>query len=251
RPGAARIADQALALGQLVDHAERDRPLDFPRARIDGHELAPRRLVARRLRTLRTALFIVLTRKRGAEREERAFAVDARAVVRLIGAVGVEAVALGRFLALDPADQRSILCVDVDDTGRRVGCRAAPVDTAGAAGELDRRAWRSARRLEEEGRVDPVIEVAAGLVPHRAAGRGMLWRGILRVDDVVVGHRHAAERRRLDRDGLRRVVILAGHIARGNGAFLDRQVRLAGLAVDHEEQAGLVDRGDHRAAVDL
>src|SRR5690606_38856128 len=94
RAGAAGVADQALALRQLVDHAERDRPLDFPRARVDRDELAPRRLVARRLRPLRAALLVVLTRQRRAEREERTLAVDARAVVRLVGAVRVEAVAL-------------------------------------------------------------------------------------------------------------------------------------------------------------
>src|SRR5690606_16256747 len=84
RARAAGIADEALALWQLVHHAERDRPRDRAGIGVDGHELAPRRLVARGLRALRTALLVVLARQRRAEREERALSVDAGAVIGLV-----------------------------------------------------------------------------------------------------------------------------------------------------------------------
>src|SRR5690606_23440638 len=148
RAGAAGVADQALALGKFVDHAERNRPLDGAAVCVDGHQLAPRRLIARRLRPLGAAVLVILAGDRRAEREERSLSIDAGAIVGLVGVVGVEAVAFVRFLALDPADQRGVLRVDEYGAGARIGRGTAPVHAARPARKLNGRARRGAGLLE-------------------------------------------------------------------------------------------------------
>src|SRR5207253_8489955 len=118
---------------QLVIDAEWHGKLDRAGVGVDRHQFGPRTLVARHARPHASAALIVLAGQRSGEREERAFAVDARAVVGLVAVGGVEAVALRRFLALDPADQRGVLGIDVDEAGGRIGRRAAPVHAARAA----------------------------------------------------------------------------------------------------------------------
>src|SRR5690606_34061945 len=99
---------------------------------VDRGQAGPRRLVARRARADPAALFVVLARDRSAEAEERALAVDARAIV-IRGDRGIEAVGFFPFDLLHPADERAILSVDEHHAGLGVHRRAAPVHSAGAA----------------------------------------------------------------------------------------------------------------------
>ena len=72
------------------------------------------------------------------------------------------------------------------------------------------------------------------------------------VDQIVDRHARALVRRRLGREGLRRRVPLARHVAFRDRAFLDRPDRLPGHAVEHVQDALLrrLRDGFDRAAVD-
>src|SRR5690606_364753 len=98
----------------------------------------PRRPVAGQGGADGPPVLVELAADRRVEAEERADAQDARAIVRLRRADGFEAVRYVRVLVLDPADERRVVGVHVDDARRRVSRDAAPVDAAGAARELDR-----------------------------------------------------------------------------------------------------------------
>src|SRR5690606_22506218 len=95
RPGAAAAADALLALGQLTAEPERHGPDDLAAIRIDGHELGPRRPIARRGRADAAAVLVVAAQRR---REARIGPgpADARAVVTLIRALRAAAVVAAR-----------------------------------------------------------------------------------------------------------------------------------------------------------
>ncbi len=79
------------------------------------------------------------------------------------------------------------------------------------------------------------------------------YRLVLRLAlvEVVTRDRHLRQRLRLHRERLRRRYLLSGHVALRHGTLDDIENRLAGDAVEREQQPGLVDdeeRGNRRAA---
>ena len=70
----------------------------------------------------------------------------------------------------------------------------------------------------------------------------------LRCDGCHICHRKAlpCERRRLDRERLRRPGLLAGHVARGHLALLDVEDRLTVYPVEEKKQAGFGDDSNRR-----
>src|SRR5690606_11832086 len=81
---AAAVARELLALGQVEREPERRLPKNLSRDRIYRDEPRPRRALTRRGRTDGSAVVVVLATDRRVEAEERAHAVDARAVVGLL-----------------------------------------------------------------------------------------------------------------------------------------------------------------------
>src|SRR5690606_6528595 len=93
-----------------------------------------------------------------------------------------------------------------------------------------------------------VVEAAAALPELMARGR-VLGRRVLGRDDIGLRHGDARQRRRLDRERLRRGVPFARHVALRHGPLLDRDHGLAVLAVEHEHVARLADVHEARDAL--
>ena len=119
-----------------------------------------------------------------------------------------------------------IVRVDVEQARRRIERCPRPVRSAVEAGDDDRSL--QARRVE--GR--PAADLSQSGEDRRAVG-------LADVGDVRLIEKLGGERRRLDRDRLRRRRLFAGNVGGGHGLFLDVEERLAGLAVEQEDIARL------------
>ena len=145
-----------------------------------------------------------------------------------------------RMGGFDEADQRRPLDRrDVQHPGFRVDARAAPVGAPHQARHLDSplrsvRLFVNDRRWREERPVDVLAKDVERLLPE--LGR--------EVDDVVDRHSLLVERRRLGREGLRRRVRLARHVAARYRPLLDRPYRLTGDTVEDVRERLLADDRD-------
>jgi hypothetical protein len=83
-----------------------------------------------------------------------------------------------------------------------------------------------------------VVEAAASL-QQLAARLGTLRCSIRFGHDVLLGKAHSSQRRRLQRERLRRRKLLAGNIALPDGALFHAEHWLPGFAVQNEHQAAL------------
>src|SRR5262249_36219291 len=172
---------------------------------------------------------------------ERADAVNRRAVVRLLGADGIERVGDAWLLLLDPPDQRRVVRVHVDVAGARIDGGATPVDAADAAREGYRRLRRRAVLMEGERRERTIVGESSAPGPERLTRGGVLGRRVGGRHHVFFFETRLRQRRRLERERLRRRIPLAGHVALRNWTLLDAKHRLAVGAIEDEHVAALAD----------
>ncbi len=188
---------------QLRRVAQRHLPADVARHQIHRVQPAPRRLLARQAGRVPESR--VLAPRTGASIGQRR----------------------ARRLLLHEPHGADVVCVDEQQTPSRIGGTARPRRAAHRARIPDRRLAPS-RRVET---------AASRLVEHRLALLPRLWRHRRQLGAGERGD--PRQRRRLDGKWLRRPRLLAWDVALRNHALLDAEHRLAGDAVEDEDEPHL------------
>ena len=213
---------------ELLELAERHAPRDVAGVGVDGDQLAPRRLrAAPALRRIPEPSALGRDLAHGRRR------IRVAAAARGAGAASSGGPSPGAAAAPSAGLQMSPLArghhVRDDQAERLVEGRAVPVAAALRAGEHED-VLADAPRIVGHG----VLELV--LVPQRLAERLVLRRHLRQLGPL---QRIARQRRRLDRERLRRRRPLAGRAGLRHLALLDAEDRLAGFAVEDEQQRHL------------
>src|SRR5258705_7192014 len=100
--------------------------------------------------------------------------------------------------------------------------------------------------MKRERRERTLVGESSAPVPQRLTGGGVLGRRVRRRHHVFLPEDRLRERRRLQRERLRRRIPLARNIALRDRTLLDAEYRLPVRAIEDEHVAALADRRERR-----
>src|SRR5262249_35810893 len=160
-------------------------------------------------------------------------------VVRLRRSIAASVITV-RPLLFDPSAQSGVVRLQVDVSGFGIGRHSTPVRTA-ISREDDRASRRSALFMEKKRCERTGVIKASRFFVDLYAGFRMFGCLVFRRYDVFFLETRTSERRRFERERLRRRIPFARRVACGNRPFLDAEDWFSRVAVQDEHPRLLVD----------